>query len=507
MLLVGPAKCLHFLPNGTPIAPGDIRWPQRISWSAQGHSRDANGNFIVTSFPEGGSHFLSCSPCVGQIAPGKSCDYKFMMGCSFCPETRFQPLNGGLFKAWVNPIACRSPYDVVRACKAHVNAGRGWHKFWYAVHTLTPLLSGLGGGGAAGAAGGGVVVNEEQCRLWLQNKAPDWYSNRVDFEKANLLADGGEGEVYGIPVKFRQADALLRHYFGPRLASFPKTTGKRKDAERSRQSTPNAIPAVDVDTDNSGSDGVKRVRLELKMGVVQPTFWHASVGTSEHHSLPLPYTALGAASVAGLAGYNLMASNSMSAHEIIAESFWASDPLSNTTAAAPFGVFPSQAPDPRSLERHDFVAEPPPIYDPFIDGLRPMDSVQPAAGQLDVGRIASGGAADDGSCEGGLPMHSEQYSSPQVYAPCVDHRPVVNVLLDAMSFVDFDTQVFNFPDDLFSFRICRLATFVNLRVCKYVYKYISSSSSVLCIYSYIYIYIRTYIHTGWAGEPQAVGLI
>jgi len=441
LLLAGPAKCLHFLPNGVSIASAAIPWSQGTAWSVQGRTRDTNGDFMITSFPDGCNHFLSCSPCVGQIAQGKSCDYKFMMHCAFCPETRFKLLNDGKYVSWTNPIACRTPYDMVRDCKAHVHALRGWHMFWYAVYTLARLLPGLGDGGAAGAAGGGVVVDAEhveQCRLWLQNKAPDWYSNRGDFERAGLLVDGGEGEAYGLPVKFRKADALLDKYS---LRSLPKTTKKRNNTERSREVTPIIACAAEEDLDSGNSEldghGAKRVKFELSVGDIS---WNAVAGASQHHSLPLPPNALGSSSDAVLAAYNF--AGIMSEREI--NGFFSQDPFSDAGAAGPPDVFSSQTPDPRTLERHDFVAAPPPIYDSDIDGPRLMDSVQPAAGQLNVGGVASGGVVDDG---GGLPMHSEQHNALQDYAPhgtYADHRPVVNLLLDAMSSVGFDTQVVYF---------------------------------------------------------------
>jgi len=362
-----------------------------------------------------------------------------MMTCAFCPETRFKQLKGGKYVSWTNPIACRTPYDVVRDCKAHVNATRGWHKFWYAVHALARLLPGLEGGGAAGAAGGGAVSDAghvEQCRLWLVNKAPDWYSNRGDFERAGLLADGGEGEPYGIPVKFMLADALLARYCGPHVEFWSKTTEKGSNSKESRAvSTKAGSASVDVNCDES-----ERVKLELNVGQAKDLSWIAAAGASQHHSLPLPSTALGSASDAVLAD-NF--SNFMSEQEI--ESFLSSRPFSDAGAAGPPDVFPSQTPDLRTLERHDFIAPPLPIYDSDIDGRHPMDSMRPATSQIDVSSAASGGVVNDGvDNDGGLPMHSERYSALQVYPPYgtyADRRPVVNLLLDLMSSVGFDTQV------------------------------------------------------------------
>jgi len=239
--------------------------------------------------------------------------------------------------------------------------------FWYAVHTLAPLTPGLGGGGAARLAGGGAIVDAkhvEQCISWLQNKAPHWYSNRRDFERAGLLVDGGEGEAYGIPVKFRQADALLARYCGPHVEFLSKTTEKGSNSKESRAVSPKAGSAsVDVNCDESES-----VKLELNVGQAKDLSWNAAAGASQHHSLPLPSTALGSASDAVLAD-NL--SNLMSEQEI----------------------------------------------ESFLDGV---------------------------DNDGGLSMHSERYSAPQVYPPYrtyADRRPVVNLLLDLMSSVGFDTQV------------------------------------------------------------------
>jgi len=142
---------------------------------------------------------------------------------------RFHRLDGGNFVSWVNPVASRTPYDVVRDRKAHVEAPRGWHKFWYAVVTLAPLLPGLSNGGAAGALGSaGQLVDAWQvalCKEWLRLNEPSWNNIRSDYEDAGLLVDGGEGDAHGIPLKFRLADALLDHYG---LRNGPKTKKYKK---------------------------------------------------------------------------------------------------------------------------------------------------------------------------------------------------------------------------------------------------------------------------------------
>jgi len=301
-------------------------------------------------------------------------------------------------------------------------------------------MPGLGGGGAARLAGGGANVDAqhvEQCILWLQNRPPNWHSIRRNFERAGLLDDGGEGEAYGIPVKFRQADAVLAHYCGPHVEFLSKTTEKGSNSKESRAVTPTIAVYASAD---ENCDESERVKFELTVGQAKDLSWNAAAGASQHHSLPLPSTALGSASDAVLAD-NF--SNFMSEQEI--ESFLSSRPFSDAGAAGPPDVFPSQTPDLRTLERHDFIAPPLPIYDSDIDGRHPMDSMRPATSQIDVSSAASGGVVNDGvDNDGGLPMHSERYSALQVYPPYgtyADRRPVVNLLLDLMSSVGFDTQV------------------------------------------------------------------
>jgi len=50
------AETSIFPPYGVAMAPSSIPWPQGIPWSVKGRTQNHNGDFIVTSFPDGGNH-------------------------------------------------------------------------------------------------------------------------------------------------------------------------------------------------------------------------------------------------------------------------------------------------------------------------------------------------------------------------------------------------------------------------------------------------------------------
>ena len=125
---------------------------------------------------------------------------------------------------------------------------------------------------------------------------------------------------------------------------------------------------------------------------------------------------------------------------------------------------------------------------------------------------------------------------PQVHPPYTDHRPVVNLLLNAMSFVDFDTEVcftyqytssssyvlwsfgiyatyedhrpdFNLPLNAMSCICIHIYTYIytytHLYICMYIYMYVCIHIHAyiciyvcmyICLYMCMYIYIYMYLN-------------
>jgi len=220
--------CKHLPPYGEAMSLANFKW----------YEKGRTYNLAA----EKGTHFVKTTPCLGN---GKACTSSRLVHCMYCPMTKFEQLKGskgGDFCSWTNPLVCRTNYDVVRACCTHYESA--WHQFWYAVATLSHQLPAGGGEiqGAAGAAGGAQSggpahaqdSNDEhtkQCIKWIQEQAGVYVENRGKFFKADLLLEGLDqiGSEWGIPDKFRRADALLEKY---RLKSLPKKSncGKRKKA-------------------------------------------------------------------------------------------------------------------------------------------------------------------------------------------------------------------------------------------------------------------------------------
>jgi hypothetical protein len=197
---------------------------------------------VWTKYPDGINHF--------EPNAWPSQDKKLMLQCKYCPWTRLPELKGGKFKTWSNPVACRSDSgDQARNANTHVNGhratgNRGWHQFWYSVHSLYPEVAGR----AAGVAvGGGWPPGDRQLMMeWLQRKEKDYHDCRIDFVGAGLLVPGGAGAAYGNFDKFRMADEVLRILFQvhPGMVAQPK-------AKRSR---PAPRPAIDICSLSISSD-------------------------------------------------------------------------------------------------------------------------------------------------------------------------------------------------------------------------------------------------------------
>jgi hypothetical protein len=166
-----------------------------------------------------GNHFeVSAWPCQGQSSDGTPCNKKFMLQCKFCPWTKLPELKGGSFQTWSNPVACRDKGEVPRNANTHVNGAReggkrGWHQFWYAVHSLYPKVAEWAAAGdeaAGGAAGGdGPPGDRQQMIEWFEDKVKDYRACKNDFEDAGLLVPGGKGAEYGIVKKFSMAEIVL----------------------------------------------------------------------------------------------------------------------------------------------------------------------------------------------------------------------------------------------------------------------------------------------------------
>jgi hypothetical protein len=123
----GPQQCPHLPPYAK------VRAVELGDFTA----KSENGE---TSFPEGPDNFSKIGSCQGTRKDnGDPCDCKRMLENKFLPLTKLQKANGEVFKftSWRNPLACRTPADVVRGARDQVKVDkRGWHKFWYAVHHL-----------------------------------------------------------------------------------------------------------------------------------------------------------------------------------------------------------------------------------------------------------------------------------------------------------------------------------------------------------------------------------
>jgi hypothetical protein len=214
----------------------DEEWePQRVS------ARVPVQSDVWTRYPEGINHF---EPTAWHLQ-----DKKLMLQCKFCPWTRLTELKGGNFKSWRNPVACRRDSgDQARNAKTHVdgqrNTGnRGWHQFWYSVHSLYPELAALPG---AEAGGGGPPGDRPLMMEWLQRKVKDYPYCKSDFVGAGLLVPGGAGAAHGNLDKFSKADEVLRilRQVHPGMVAQPK-------AKRSR---PAPCPAIDICSPSIYSD-------------------------------------------------------------------------------------------------------------------------------------------------------------------------------------------------------------------------------------------------------------
>ena len=362
----------------------------------------------VQSYPEGIQHFATIRPCIGIAA--KPCNIQMMLECKYCPWTRLKVLAPDKelpdkeFTAWKNPLACRDIKEIVidrparlGMAKGHVEGPRGWHQFWYAVHSLYPQVASgaedgggppgdlqypqvaggaAAGGGAAGvAAGGGRPPGDRQLMMeWFAKKAKD-YRARGNFERAGLLEPGGAGATYGIIDKFSMADRLFQAY--PDLRTPPKSRSV----------------AAPHPPDDEGESAEKRVKLEVHSQQQAPAS-HAP----EQISRAVPVPAAGGNGMGSVAGYN------------------------------------SKDVDV-SLQSHQKLQHLCTFWDPF---------------QQDPQQGSSSGAAG-GSAAGAYGAASQPVPppppppppappAPASPPPRVHHRPVFNVFLDVMSFVTFQTE-------------------------------------------------------------------
>jgi hypothetical protein len=137
-----------------------------------------------------------------------------MLQCKFCPWTRLPELKGGKFQTWSNPVPCRDTGEVPRNAYTHVNGAveggnRGWHQFWYAVHSLYPEVACGVAAGVAAAGGGGPPGDRQQMIEWVARKVNNYRACWDDFEDAGLLVPDGAGAAFGIVDKFRMAAEVL----------------------------------------------------------------------------------------------------------------------------------------------------------------------------------------------------------------------------------------------------------------------------------------------------------
>jgi hypothetical protein len=429
----GGEGCLHLPPYGdhTPVQP-DV-WTKE--WTEKG---------VRCHFRDGINHFEPTT-CLSQ-------DNKWMLQCKFCPWTRLPELKNGKFSMWKNPIACRSyTGDQVRDARNHVlgelkprkKAGasaqpkaeadstvgmaaagmanpdaaamqpevqkggkRGWHQFWYAVHSLYPQVAGgaaAGGAAAGGAAGGGGPPGDPLMIEWFQNKVKDYPACRIDFEDAGLLVPDGAGAEYGIVDKFSMADEVLRilreHY--PGMMAPPKVVKRRRPAPR---------PAIDIPPSTSSDADIAASFL--------------SDSTADAESFD-----------DGEGSSNCVKTEVHSPDR--------GQEIAHWSPQSPIPPPPAEADSPHSFfGAYSICAQDPVLLEWRWDD----DIVSPFAG-------ASSGAADGGAASGAAvqPLQSLQVSSTPSLAEasatdpagglgrCAHHRPVFNVFLDAMTGVVFQT--------------------------------------------------------------------
>ena len=313
--------------------------------------------------PEIVHHFTACCPCQVVREDGKPCDYKRMLICRYCPWTRPQQHScaaaevgheGSVTRRWKNPVACRTPADVGRNGKLHVEAARNWHWFWHAVYHLEHIPRN-------GEPVPGDNVDERKIYLLecLAQNFGDLDKARAEFVKAGLL-----------DPKFDQAAAVVA-YFGQQLVALPKVA-KRK-------------PKRDRDADEASREGTppfKSVKTEVRSPDSPPVEQYAP----HHQSLPHPQA--GGNGFAHLGAYSTASS--------VEEECFVNACLSE---------------------------------DPY------------AAGGLDDGSAASAGAAMlmAGAAGGGV-ARVEAAASAFPASLSSPHRPVFNLLLDAMNGVRISNE-------------------------------------------------------------------
>jgi hypothetical protein len=222
-------------------------------------------------FHDGINHFEAAAcPCQGQHSDGTPCNKKIMLQCKFCPWTRLSELKGGKFQTWTNPVACRDTGEVPRNAYTHVHGAReggnrGWHQFWYAVHSLYPEVA--GGAAAGGAAAPG---DPAEMKKWVARKVNDYRACKNDFEDAGLLVRGGAGDAYGIVDKFRMAEEVLgmMRQVHPEMMAPPKAK-RRLHLAPSRSLDADIAagvaydPRFDAESFDDGAGASRRTKTEV----------------------------------------------------------------------------------------------------------------------------------------------------------------------------------------------------------------------------------------------------
>jgi hypothetical protein len=250
---------------------------------------------VPYQFHDGINHFEAAAcPCQGQHSDGKPCNKKLMLQCKFCPWTRLSELKGGKFQTWSKPVACRDTGEVPRNAYTHVHGAReggnrGWHQFWYVVHSLYPEVA--GGAAAGGAAvGGGPPGDRQQMIEWFARKVNDYPACKNDFEGAGLLVPGCAGAAYGIVKKFRMADEVLRIVCQahPGMMAPPKAKRRLHLAPSRSMDADIAAgvaydPTFDAESFDDGAGASKRVKTEVHFPDSGQAYSYAP-----QYALPLP---------------------------------------------------------------------------------------------------------------------------------------------------------------------------------------------------------------------------
>jgi hypothetical protein len=409
----GKQKCKHLLPGSA------------AQWRHQGHTPLRQSDSWDAQIIE---HFDFRSECLGyhngQDDVRQRCDggYYCMLHCRFCPETRFEGFSHK-FTHWKNPLACKSSGDEKRdgGLKkappfAHVFATqRSWHKFWRAVHELNDK------------------VKSESDNEWVKDlaaKAHLFDNVRDSFSDAGLLSGDGPGAdaEYGIIHKFEMASQLLEKYSG--IRSKPKSRRKRQASEISASGD---VPA-------GSAPRHSHVRNTAPMTAAGPSYEAPTTHDADIPAGSIIDTMYAAEEGSGGVCDGTLAGSANAARDKQVRTVIPPPPPPLTDAISQQPAEPSIPngsltcpPDNSASGSHDGVANVVAYNQSTVGSLDLMAFLENP--DWDSGNVqaeqgtSSGGAAGGSSAQGQGPPASS-----------LSHRPIFDMLLDAMARVHFRDQ-------------------------------------------------------------------